>query len=67
MNICPFMLGQLGVCGAPTCHSLAGDIVRGEAKETDCIYVLMEYIRRFATEVTREAHVIAPDPDAPDA
>ena len=47
-----------GACGAPTCHSLAGDIVRGEAKETDCIYVLMEYIRRFATEVTRETQVI---------
>ena len=54
-----------GACGAPTCHSLAGDIVRGEAKETDCIYVLMEYIRRFATEMTREARIIAPDADAP--
>ena len=56
-----------GACGAPTCHSLAGDIVRGEAKETACIYVLMEYIRRFATEVTRETQIITSAEDAPDS
>ena len=55
-----------GACGSPTCHSLAGDIVRGEAKETACIYVLMEYIRRFATEVTQETQVITSEADAPD-
>ncbi len=55
-----------GACGAPTCHSLAGDIVRGEAKETDCIYVLMEYIRRFASEVTRSVTVGPSESDSPD-
>ena len=28
-----------GVCGAPTCDTLAHDIVMGEAKITDCIYM----------------------------
>jgi len=31
-----------GSCGAPTCQALAEDIVRGEAKETDCVHVLRE-------------------------
>ncbi len=29
-----------GSCGAPTCRALAEDIVRGKAKETDCIFKL---------------------------
>ena len=28
-----------GACGAPSCNLLAEDIVRGLAKETDCIYI----------------------------
>ncbi len=32
-----------GSCGAPTCQTLAEDIVRGAATANDCIYVL----RRF--------------------
>jgi len=31
-----------GVCGAPDCITLAEDIVRGEARIEDCIYVNME-------------------------
>ena len=31
-----------GSCGAPSCMALAEDIVRGEAKENDCIHVLLE-------------------------
>ena len=31
-----------GSCGAPTCRSLAEDIARGVAKETDCIHILMK-------------------------
>ncbi|MBI9043665.1 MAG: 4Fe-4S binding protein [Anaerolineaceae bacterium] len=28
-----------GLCGAPTCMAFAGDVVRGEAKLTDCIFL----------------------------
>lgn len=31
-----------GVCGAPDCQTLAEDIVRGEAKPEDCIYINRE-------------------------
>lgn len=34
-----------GACGAPTCKALAEDIVRGVAKETDCIHILRELYR----------------------
>lgn len=34
-----------GSCGAPSCKALAEDIVRGVAKETDCIHILREYLR----------------------
>ena len=34
-----------GSCGAPSCHALAEDIVRGQAKEEDCIYYLLRTIR----------------------
>lgn len=39
-----------GACGAPTCQALAEDIVRGEAKEKDCIYVLKERIHKLSDE-----------------
>lgn len=29
-----------GTCGAPTCRALAEDIARGNAKESDCVYIL---------------------------
>ena len=34
-----------GSCGAPTCRALAEDIVKGNAKETDCIHKLKEKIQ----------------------
>lgn len=35
-----------GSCGAPSCHAMAEDIVRGSAKETDCIFKLKEQIQQ---------------------
>lgn len=35
-----------GCCGAPTCKALAEDIVRGEAKKTDCIHLLRKNIEK---------------------
>lgn len=40
-----------GSCGAPTCRSLAEDIVRGFAQETDCIFKLRERVRSLAKEM----------------
>ena len=31
-----------GVCGAPTCDALAHDIVMGEAKLSDCLFMKKE-------------------------
>ena len=39
-----------GSCGAPSCRALAEDIVRGEAVETDCIHVLLEYVNRISEQ-----------------
>lgn len=40
-----------GSCGAPSCKALAEDIVRGQAKEKDCIHVLRQFINRFSDEI----------------
>lgn len=37
-----------GSCGAPTCHALAEDIVRGQATSIDCIFILREKISEMA-------------------
>ncbi len=40
-----------GSCGSPTCRSLAEDIVRGNANELDCIFILKEKVRFLAEEM----------------
>ena len=42
-----------GSCGAPTCRALAEDIVRGVAKEKDCIHILKQYIHQLSDEFNR--------------
>lgn len=42
-----------GSCGAPTCKALAEDIVRGVAKEQDCIHILRDYIHKLSDELSR--------------
>jgi len=42
-----------GSCGAPTCKALAEDIVRGVAKEEDCIHILKDYIHKLSGELSR--------------
>lgn len=42
-----------GSCGAPTCQTLAEDIVRGDATPSDCIYVLREHISNLSKEINR--------------
>ena len=40
-----------GSCGSPGCHDLAEDIVRGKAKESDCIIKFRERIEQLANEM----------------
>lgn len=40
-----------GACGAPSCRALAEDIVRGDAKETDCIFKLRERLNSIADQL----------------
>jgi iron only hydrogenase large subunit-like protein len=40
-----------GACGAPSCRALAEDIVRGDAKETDCIFKLREKVNEIANQL----------------
>ena len=35
-----------GSCGAPNCHALAEDIVKGDAKQTDCLIMLREQFEK---------------------
>lgn len=36
-----------GCCGAPNCHALAEDIVRGNASRTDCVIILKEQYKNL--------------------
>jgi len=40
-----------GSCGAPSCRALAEDIVRGNANELDCIFILKEKVKFLAEEM----------------
>jgi len=40
-----------GSCGAPSCRALAEDIVRGFAKQTDCVFVLREKVKTLTKEM----------------
>lgn len=43
-----------GSCGAPTCRSLAEDIVRGTATERDCVVRLREEMERMLFHIGRK-------------
>jgi Fe-S-cluster-containing hydrogenase component 2 len=43
-----------GACGSPTCLSFAEDIVKGEAKLNDCIYMFNDELKRKLKEKTLE-------------
>ena len=46
-----------GACGAPSCRALAEDIVRGSAKETDCIFKLREKVSSLANQMLELEHM----------
>ncbi|MBQ2669133.1 MAG: 4Fe-4S binding protein [Clostridia bacterium] len=41
-----------GACGAPTCRAFAEDVVRGNSKKADCIFVLRKQIQQFADSIS---------------
>lgn len=40
-----------GSCGAPTCRTLAEDVVKGQANVEDCIFMLREQVRVMAKQM----------------
>jgi Na+-translocating ferredoxin:NAD+ oxidoreductase RNF subunit RnfB len=40
-----------GACGAPSCRTLAEDIVRGKASETDCSIILREKVGNLTAKM----------------
>jgi Na+-translocating ferredoxin:NAD+ oxidoreductase RNF subunit RnfB len=53
-----------GSCGAPTCRALAEDIVRGLARETDCIFLMRRQIQDIASQLEG---FVPKEPDAADS
>lgn len=49
-----------GACGAPTCRAFAEDIVRDEAKMTDCVFKLREKVRSLANEMFELESMLPP-------
>lgn len=53
-NLCERFPGlDCGCCGAPTCKALAEDIVRGVAREEDCIHILKKYIHKLSDDISK--------------
>lgn len=56
-----------GSCGAPTCKALAEDIVRGVAREHQCIHLLRDFIHKISGEIsfldTQAASLLDPSPE----
>ena len=46
-----------GSCGAPSCKALAEDIVRGEARESDCIFRMREKIQQIFSSLADIQHI----------
>ena len=49
-----------GSCGSPSCRALAEDIVRGHARESDCIFVMRERLHELLNHVA-EMNIQLPD------
>lgn len=55
-----------GSCGSPSCRSLAEDIVRGHARETDCVFRLRDRIRDLTEEMLKLEDIMPPGMDRPE-
>lgn len=52
-----------GACGAPTCRALAEDIVRGQARKNDCVFVLREQIKDLTRDLAELGSWMPPSID----
>ncbi|ADQ04646.1 Fe-S cluster domain protein [Caldicellulosiruptor owensensis OL] len=60
-NILSMLPGlDCGACGSPTCKTLAEDIVRGFANDTDCIFILRESIKELANKMVELSNKLPP-------
>ena len=50
-----------GSCGSPTCRALAEDIVRGTARESDCIFRMRRQIQDIASQLTQIEGYLPPE------
>ncbi|NLZ52711.1 MAG: ferredoxin, partial [Thermoanaerobacteraceae bacterium] len=55
-----------GSCGSPNCRSLAEDIVKGQANETDCIFKLRDKVKHLAAEMFDLAQKMPPTMESKD-
>lgn len=53
-----------GSCGAPTCRALAEDIVRGLARETDCIFLMRRQIQDITAQLSQLEGFVPKDVDS---
>jgi iron only hydrogenase large subunit-like protein len=51
-----------GACGSPSCRTLAEDVVRGIALESDCVIKLREKVKTLAGEILDLAGIAPPAP-----
>ncbi len=49
-----------GSCGCPGCRKLAEDIVRGNANEMDCIFILKDAITKLSGDILRISQKVVP-------
>lgn len=55
-----------GTCGAPTCRALAEDIVRGFAKEDDCVFRMKQNLAQLGHSDEFESLIPAPFREKPE-
>ena len=48
-----------GACGAPSCHALAEDIVRGFSSQTDCLFILKQRLESLLPALMGDSAVHA--------
>ena len=49
-----------GACGAPSCFAFAEDVVKGEARPEDCIFLLRDRVKEVAQEMVSLAGKMPP-------
>ena len=42
-----------GACGAPSCRAFAEDVVRGLAKESDCIFRMRQQMQEISAQINQ--------------